>query len=217
MYIVFGETHDDGELHALDKEPCPSCTKPTLSAFTRFRLFHIAYIPFFPIGRRRLTSCSTCECEFTRRLGGFLDDGPPPPYRVFHFAGLILTGLILLAVTLFGPDRSQAAGPGTAGWTPSARTVSLARDPRVGDIFVMTAPEDESAEGFVAARVVDVTTAAVTIRFALLVFPSPTDVARELDGALAVQGNWDSRRIPIPYPDLQQEVEDGSIVFILRP
>lgn len=88
---------------------CVNCGQPnTLDALFYSRYFHLYWIPTFPVGMKGMTACEFCKQALEEKD---LPGAYQPAYQqaksqvktpVRHFAGLIIVGLLLVAIMVLG-------------------------------------------------------------------------------------------------------------------
>ena len=101
--IIFGTREAQGGNKALSGHSCQYCdTKESLSVSVRAAYFHIFWIPVFPYRKKVYTVCRHCNQYLSR------NEMPPDLVakatritadigtRWYHFAGLILIGLLFV-------------------------------------------------------------------------------------------------------------------------
>jgi len=98
-------------------EPCPNCqTTNSVQIGVYQRYAHVFWIPFFPIGKTGVSACGHCQ--------QVLKSGQMPPalklvydnvkartrIPVWHFSGLFLVALIVIAVIISDQKRGEKVG-----------------------------------------------------------------------------------------------------------
>ena|SRR5690606_18409765 len=197
---IYGTRASHMRTEQLKQEKCPNCeAKGVVCAGIFNNYFHIFRIPFFPLGKSAVAQCQNCkhamkESEMPFGYGHLIADAK---VRVripkWHYSGLVIVGLLLLAVTYSGSLTGEM----------EQRYI---REPQAGDVY-----RYKAASNYSTFMVIDVT------KDSVMVYPNQYE-ATKMAGIYQIDRPENYIDIPMSYSrdELIAMYNEGTIYSIDR-
>lgn len=152
-FIIFGHYTKNFTSQKIDAT-CRACQKDTLSATFMQQLFHVFWIPIFPISRKHLIiSCSSCGSNFPAAIYQEIDIDKnilKTPIR-YHLSFSILPAFILLLIYIH--------------YATEIKISSFKENPAINKCFVMHEKAEELKKTpYTFARIEDIKTDKIFFR-----------------------------------------------------
>lgn len=201
MFLIYGRKAKLKRAWQLNHN-CPHCSQPntvTLGVATNY--FHLFWIPFFPIGRTGVVSCS--HCAYSGEVKDTTMDidntyevlKKEVKYPVTYYSGLVIVALLVGFLII---DSNEV----------EAKKTDYVENPNIGDVYITKSKGDKEYHAF---KVVEVGKDTVYVHFNKYMSKSALKMS-------FIDSDTSYLALPVPFAktDLLEQFKSGEINSIHR-